>query len=397
MMNEYILSDERGRQFAINERQRFLEEQSLSEIKGTRVEIGEKAEKFFFDSLTAKNPGISEDQFYNDNNIVDFTDVSTDDMREVNDGIMEFSKINGCYAALPPFEKGSFIDRSERRFSVWQVLQVTDDYYDIKFDHYPIYHFRNGVTGEDEMRACWVKAASVTVRVKKLSYEERVDIVLSNPWYDRLASEVAKRGEKNKLEFSAYIKDTIEQMPLEIGGVLLSSESFLPAIYKKIGKSKMITPEGSIINASEVRAIIDQSSQMTDYAMQTMIFTSLGPVIEAFTYVNYVLSAKKNTGEKLSSYKHISKEYVLPGDSEREEVRRERHFGKIRFVSGPKPEAVTKENAHIVYKTLSWQRRSHLRHLQNGKVVSVKEAVCKRKLLDQEDPQQGPAKVIYKA
>ena len=87
--------------------------------------------------FNARNSGISREQFYA-NNIVDTTDVLESDMQAANDAIVQYSADNGCYAALPPFEEGSFIDRAERRFVHWKVLDVCEDHFLISFDHYPI-------------------------------------------------------------------------------------------------------------------------------------------------------------------------------------------------------------------------------------------------------------------
>ena len=60
--------------------------------------------------LNKYNSGITQDQFYA-MNIIDTTDVTEDDVRSVNREVIAFCRENGCYAALPPFEEGAFIDQ----------------------------------------------------------------------------------------------------------------------------------------------------------------------------------------------------------------------------------------------------------------------------------------------
>ena len=165
--------------------------------------------------LNEYNSGISQEQFYHQN-IVDATDVTEEDMGAVNAEVIQFCKENGCYAALPPFEEGSFIDRSERRYTHWKVLEVKDDYFRIELDHYPIifldetYHTMIAQGRSAELtHVCWYRACRVIVKVKLLSTEEHMDVLSYHPDFYRFDKNTCSaliflHGEQQKAICRAY-------------------------------------------------------------------------------------------------------------------------------------------------------------------------------------------------
>ena len=138
-------------------------------------------------ALNNYNSGITKDQFYS-MNILDVTDVTEDDMRVVNQGVIEYCRENGCYAALPPFEEGVFIDRSERRYTHWKVLEVQDDYFRLELNHYPIIFVDEETyirvkTGDSANinHPCWYRSCKTIVKVKLLTTDEHVKMLSRHP------------------------------------------------------------------------------------------------------------------------------------------------------------------------------------------------------------------------
>lgn len=119
-----------------------------------------------------------------------------------------------------------------------------------------------------------------------------------------------------------------------------------------------------------------------------MLFCSAGPILEMFQYINYMLSSRSTSS---STLRKITS--VYSPNPENTELRKERHFGKIKTISVKKPHAVNQQNVHRVYTTISWQRRSHVRHLKSGRVVPVKSATCTRHGVESTEVPQ----VIYRA
>ena len=158
---------------------------------------------------------------------------------------------------------------------------------------------------------------------------------------------------------------------------------------KKIAKKgKYYTSDGTYVNGNWIRKIISDSlAPAMDSGLNSMLFCSAGPIIEMMLYVNYLLSQKSTS---TSTHRTVSSIY-LP-NTENPEIRKERHFGKLKVVSEKKPRSVNADNVHRVYTTVSWQRRGHLRHYASGKVVPVKSAICKRHNMDKVPAPQ----VVYK-
>lgn len=326
--------------------------------------------------LDGYNSGISKDAFYS-NNIVDSTDVTEDDMRSVNLDVIHFCKENGCYAALPPFEEGSYIDRAERRYTHWKVLGVYDDYFRIEFNHYPILYVDGDYSekiaqGKSAklVHPCWYRSCRVVVDVKLLTTEDHVAMLKYHPDFE---------GENAKLlsDTSALTRlSDVLKTQYHVGGVLVDYEDYHSHDFKKIlKKGKYYTDDDKMIDSRVVRKVVSDSLELSvARGLNSILFCSLGPIIEMFVYINYMLS-QKSTGS--STLRHITSVY-LP-NAEFSDTRKERHFGRIKIVSEKKPRTVTAENIQRVYTTLSWQRRSHLRHLKSGKVVPVKSAICNRR------------------
>ena len=334
--------------------------------------------------LNGYNSGITQEQFYK-NNIVDTSDITEAMMKEVNDEVIEYCRENGCYAALPPFEHGSFIDRSERRYVEWQVLDVEEDYFRIEFNHYPIIHtgtYYLDLT-EDIARRCWYRSCRTVVKVKVLTTEEHIALLSHHPDFEYL-------GEKYKTPEMLEKLSNILKTTSHVGGVLESYEYFMPRDLKKIyKKGKYSTSDGQFVNATWIRSAIDETFESeADMGLNSVLFCSLGPIVEMFIYINYMLLQKSTS---TSTLRHITSTYALNTDTP--ELRKERHFGKIKIISEKKPRAINVHNIQRIYTTMSWQRRSHVRHLASGKVVPVKSAVCKRHNADTTTAPQ----VIYKA
>ena len=338
--------------------------------------------------LNNYNTGISQEQFYK-NNIVDATDVSEEDMQLVNDGVIQYCKENGAFAALPPFEEGSFIDQSERRFTHWKVLDVEDDYFRMSMDHYPLMF--NGTVDDPTnstvefsslIRPCWYLACHVVVKVKLLNKEEHMTMLRYHPDFAGLPNDVITKMRVDLLS------DRL-RTEYHVGGVIESYEFYLLKDLEKIyKKGKYSTPDGAILNGSWVRDVVANTLEVAvDRDLNSMLFCSAGPIIEMFQYINYMLS--QNT-TKASTHRSISASYSIGTPDT--ELRKERHFGKIRTVSVKKPKVVNKQNVQRVYTTMSWPRRSHTRHLKSGKVTMVKSAVCRRHGVESTEVPQ----VIYK-
>ena len=341
-------------------------------------------------ALNSYNSGISRDQFYS-MNILDVTDVTEDDMGAVNQGVIEYCKENGCYAALPPFEEGAFIDRSERRYTHWKVLEIQDDYFRIEFSHYPIIfvdeetalRIKNGESANID-HSCWYCSCKTTVKIKLLTAEEHVKMLSRHPDFigleDKLLSDTSALWKLSEMLKTQY----------HIGGVLEDYEYYMPHDLKKIvKKGKYYTSTGEFVDSSWVRSVVADTLELgKDAGLTSMLYCSTGPIIEMFVYVNYMLSQKSTSS---STLRNITSVYAPK--SEITEIRKERHFGKIKVVSEKKPRAVNAHNIQRIYTTPVWQRRSHLRHLASGKVVPVQSATCRRHNSDMIPAPQ----VVYKA
>jgi len=326
-------------------------------------------------ALSNYNSGISKDQFYS-MNILDATDVTEDDMRDVNEGVIQYCRENGCYAALPPFEEGAFIDRSERRYTHWKVLEVQDEYFRLEFNHYPIIFVDNEtfirVKQGDSINIdhpCWYRSCRTVVKVKLLTTEEHVEMLSRHPDFIGIDEQIAERPELIT-QLSNLLKTQYH-----VGGVLEDYEYYMPHDLKKlVKKGKYYTSDGQFVNSSWIKSVVADTLELgMEAGLQSMLFCSTGPIIEMFVYMNYMLSQKSTSS---STLRHITSYYVP--DTEAPELRKERHFGKIKVISEKKPRSVNAKNIQRIYTTAVWQRRSHLRHLASGKVVPVKSATCKR-------------------
>lgn len=360
------------------------------------TEYYDRVANYVFGSLNSHNRGITESQFYA-KNILDATGVSEKDMQKANDSVVQYCKDVGCYAALPPFEEGAFIDSEQGRYIHWHVLEVEDDSFLLGLDHYPLIAVDSGnVRGEgvtlvSEEHKCWYLSCRVVVRVKVLTSEEHKKMLSHHPDYVMYANSLSNNDPKKNLEILNKLSAQLKSDGY-VGGVVESYEYFIPQDFKRIcKKGKYTAPDGSIINGNLVRETVDMDrayvSGRVEYALQTMLFVSTGPMIEMLTYVNYMLS-QKSTG--CSTLRKVSSAYMI--NPETQDLRKERHFGKLKMVSEKKPRAITEHNIQRIYTTISWQRRSHIRHLASGKVVPVKSAVCKRHNLGESEVSQ----VVYK-
>lgn len=346
--------------------------------------------------LSRYSTGVPKDEFYS-KNILDVSDVAEDDMSATSPEVIQYCKDNGCYAALPPFEEGVFIDRGQGRYIHWKVLEVEEDYYRLMLDHYPIIFADNDVAdfnaGFDIATKaghtnCWYLAGRIIVKVKILNEDEHIEMISHHPDYVHHAKAMCNddpavmtkllRGLSAKLKSACYV-----------GGVVEDSTYFLPHDLIKIKKKgKYATSDGKFVNGLWVKDAVDTTLELAaDYGLHSMLFVSMGPMIEMFTYVNYLLSQKSTSS---STLRKITSVY-LP-NVEIADVRKERHFGKLKVISDKKPRAINAHNIQRVYTAIAWQRRSHLRHLASGKVVPVKSATCKRHNMEDASAPQ----VIYK-
>ena len=335
------------------------------------------------------NSGISKDQFYS-MNIVDATDVTESDMRVVNDGVIEYCKENGCYAALPPFEEGAFIDRSERRYTHWKVLDIQEDYFLLELNHYPIIFVDSEtqdriVIGDSAniSHPCWYRSCKSVIKVKLLTPEEHIEMLSRHPDFTMYAAAGMSRADMAR-KLSQYLKTEYH-----VGGVVEDYEYYMSRDLKKmVKKGKYYTSDGKFVNGNWVKEVLADTLELdADNGLNSILFCSTGPIIEMFVYINYMLS-QKSTGS--STLRTVTTSYTV--DSNVQELRKERHFGKLKVISEKKPRSVNAQNVHRVYSTLAWQRRSHLRHYKSGKVVPVKAATCKRHTTDEVQVPQ----VVYK-
>ncbi len=350
-----------------------------------------KVDSYIKSALDSYNTGISKEQFYS-MNIVDATDVSMEDMNSVRTELIQYCKDNGCYAALPPFEEGAFIDKSERRYFHWKVLEVQEDYYRMELDYYPLLIVDFDTTGKHEgidfrklSHPCWYLAGRTTVKVKVLSDAEYIEMLSHIPEYVDHEKELGNH--KDEILHKFY--DLLKSMNY-VGGAIEGYEYYYTKDLMKIRKKgKYSTPNGEFINGAWIRQTIDATLEhVADRGRHSMLFVSAGPIIEMFTYINYMLSLKSTSS---STLRKITSIYVP--NSEHAETRKERHFGKLKMISEKKPRAINAHNIQRIYTTMSWQRRSHIRHLASGKIVPVKSAICKRHNADDAIAPQ----VVYKA
>ena len=333
-------------------------------------------------TLGGFNTGLSEEQFYA-MNIVDATDVSIADMQAVKDKFIQYCTDNGCYAALPPFEEGSFIDKAERRYFHWKVLDVHEDYYRLEVEYYPLFLLSSsGLHTQGDFsnfsHSCWYLAGRTTIKVKFLDAAEYLDLLSYNPDYSPSTKSLTSDWVSDFLNTSHYI-----------GGVVEAYEYYYTHDLEKIRKKgKYYTSDGEFINGAWVKEVVDTTlDQAADRGRKCMLFVCCSALIEMFIYINYMLSQKSTSS---STLRHITSIYVPSTDTS--ELRKERHFGKIKLISEKKPRAVNATNVQRIYTTLSWQRRSHIRHLASGKIVPVKSAICKRRNAEDASAPQ----VIYK-
>lgn len=348
--------------------------------------------------LQSYNSGISQEQFYAAN-ILDVTDVAESDLVSANREVLSFCAKNGVLAALPLFETGSYIDAEQGRYISWRVLEIGDDYFRLCLDHYPIVavdslsHWKADwhVDHSFLSHRCWYRGGHIVVRVKSLTASEHRDMISHHPDYvlhaDRLCG--GDPAKKSKL-----LSELSERLMADdyIGGVLEECEFYFPQDLKKIcKKGKYYTTSGELVNGKWVRDLLEPSKpdvqSQLEFALHSMQFESMGPVIEMFVYVNYLLSQKSTTS---STLRHITSLYSPVQRTE--ELRKERHFGKLRVVSEKKPIAVTSENIQRVYTAVAWQRRGHLRHYKSGKVVPIKSVTCRRHGVEDATASQ----VVYK-
>ena len=348
-----------------------------------------KVDDYIKNTLDSYNTGLTKEQFYS-LNIVDATDVSLADMNAVRDGFIQYCKENGCYAALPPFEEGAFIDRTERRYFHWKVLEVQEDYYRMALEYYPLLVVGpdttyEGVDFSKYAHPCWYLAGRVTIKVKRLIASEYAELLSYTPDYAKYAKEL----ENDKEGFFNRFTEFLDRMHY-IGGTVEDYEYYYTRDLTKIRKKgKYTTSTGEFINGTWVREVVDATlEKAADRGRKCMLFVSGGALIEMFTYINYMLSLKSTSS---STLRKITSVYAP--DAEKADTRKERHFGKITMVSAKKPRAINVHNIQRIYTTMSWQRRSHVRHLASGKVVPVKSAVCKRRNAEDVVAPQ----VVYKA
>lgn len=353
-----------------------------------QTEIESKVSECIISMLNNYNTGISQEQFYQ-NNIVDSTDVTEDDMRAVNDEVIQYCKENGAFAALPPFEEGSFIDRDERRYTHWKVLDVEEDYFRISMNHYPLMFKDTDANKNHEnidfnqlSHKCWYLACHVIVKVKILTKDEHIAMLKYHPDLVGVSDDIIAKIRAD------LISDLIRSS-CHVGGVIEEYEFYMPKDLQKIvKKGKYVTPDGSILNGTWVKDVIYNTLEYAvDRDLHSMLFCSAGPILEMLLYINYMLSSGTITSTTL--HKITS---VYAPNAETTELRKERHFGKIKTISVKKPHAVNQQNVHHVYTTISWYRRSHVRHLKSGKVVPVKSATCTRHGVESTEIPQ----VIYK-
>ena len=347
--------------------------------------------------LNGYNAGLTQEQFYS-KNILDVTSVSDADLSLSSSGVIQYCKDNGCYAALPPFEEGVFVDKEQGRYIHWKVLDVADDYFRISLDHYPIISVNVKNPFEDNSadkvfgdHLCWYRSCNTVIRVKILNSDEHAEMVSHHPDYVKYADAMCDGDQQKKATLLQKLSARLKS-ECYVGGVVESCDFYMPQDFKRIyKKGKYYTSDGQFVNGSWVRESTDMSNKVVaeyvEHALHTILFVSTGPMLEMFTYVNYMLSQKSTSS---STLRHITSIYVP--NAEMPEVRKERHFGKIKVVSEKKPRSINADNIHRIYTALSWQRRSHLRHLKSGKVVPVKSATCKR-----HNAEDIPApQVIYK-
>jgi hypothetical protein len=242
----------------------------------------------------------------------------------------------------------------------------------------------DGVDFSAYSHPCWYLAGRVTLKVKVLDDDEYVEMLTHFPEFIERAETLGNRKEKFLNDFRKTLKDMNY-----VGGVVEDYEYYYTHDLNKIRKKgKYTTSDGGFINGSWIREAVDATlEKAADRGRHSMLFVGCGPLIEMFTYINYMLSQKSTSS---STLRKITSVYIP--NTEKTEVRKERHFGKLKMISEKKPRAINVHNIQRIYTTMSWQRRSHIRHLASGKVVPVKSAICKRKGTEDTTAPQ----VIYK-
>ena len=346
-------------------------------------------------NIDSRNRGLSEDQFYACN-LVDATNVTEADLELAKEGVFQYCKDNGGYAALPPFEEGAFVDRQERRYFHWKVLEVLEDGYRMVVEHYPLLVIDSDITGKHlgtdftrVPRYCWYLSGRITVRVKSLTNEELQKLVSYHPDFNDLVLKHGGNDARVAKDIMQKYADHMISSGYNVGGVVEDYEYFYAQDLTKLRKKGKYEDEmGNLINATWVRDVIDSTMEhAVDRGLKSMLYVSCGPFVEMFTYLNYMLSNKTTP---TSMHRTVSTMYAT--NSEIPDLRKERHFGKATIVSEKKPRAVNVQNIQRVYTTVAWQRRSHLRHYKSGKVVPIKSTTCTR-----HNKENTPApQVVYK-
>ena len=331
-------------------------------------------------TLDSYNRGLTQDQFYA-LNIIDTTGVSEEELDTAANSVIQYCKDNGCYAALPPFEEGAFIDRQERRYFHWKVLEVLEDGYRMVVEHYPLLVIDSDTTGKHSgmdftkaVRYCWYLSGRVTIKVKALSIDEYKELLSHHPDYIDRANKQCGNNARKREELLGHLARRMQSVGY-IGGVVEDYEYFYNHDLTKMRKKgKYFDADGNIINGTWIKEVIDSTIEHAgDRGLQSLLYVSCGPLIEMFSYLNYMLSNKSTS---TSMHRTVSSVYAPNTDAP--DLRKERHFGKFTIISEKKPRAVNVQNIQRVYTTVAWQRRSHLRHYASGKVVPVRSATCTR-------------------
>lgn len=347
---------------------------------------------FVNNELTKRNKGIS---FLDcmKMNIVDYTNVTSEKQKSLESEFASFIKDEGVWAALPPFEAGFYMDDSQRHYFDWLITDIDQDmsYFDMNVRVYAKNPVMNKDVSESHAWFCW---QWIDVRVHLLSKEEHTVLNYFHPDVIKTVASHYKQYLKNGIKILPILSqpNNIDQFdhygmknqseaafdasPYRVGGKVITNDNFFPSLKEKVLKGKFVDEQG-ILNKKDIANYLDylETTCFNDWDSFVNVHVACFSLINSFVHLNYVM---QNRSESRSYGRKVISDVADTIGSSVENNRREWSFGDINVTSKDKPKRITKENIHRMYKTLSWNRRSHIRHYKSGKTVVVKSSVCHR-------------------
>lgn len=329
---------------------------------------------FVNNELTKRNKGISFSDCMK-MNIVDYTNVTSEKQKSLESELVSFVKDEGVWAALPPFEAGFYMDDSQRHYFDWLITDIDQDmsYFDMNIRVYA----KNPVVNKDALEShAWFCWQWIDVRVHLLSKDEFAALDFFHPDVIKHMASYPPLTEFDYLKQKNQPDTAFDSSPYRVGGKVIINDNFFPSLKEKVLKGKFVDEQG-ILNKKDIANYLDylETTCFNDWDSFVNVHVACFSLITSFVHLNYVM---QNRSESRSYGRKVVSDVADTIGSSVENNRREWSFGDINVTSKDKPKRITKENIHRMYKTLSWNRRSHIRHYKSGKTVVVKSSVCHR-------------------